>query len=130
MDMTMLSEGQLNNVRILTEFMQLKDRVRQLERKVDGGLPLGPCPSWCELAAGHSWDSIHDDGHQSRGHSGPSFGDIVSVGASEDDTAPGVLEFFVSVDPTVEVKVESIMDLAHLIQDLEEARAWLLCHDH
>ena len=63
------------------------DLITELDRlnaKRDAGdAPMPPCPEWCRLRPGHGWDSVHDDGHQSRGHGGPTFGVHVSIGSRE-----------------------------------------------
>jgi hypothetical protein len=54
------------------------------------GLPTvnRPCPSWCQLTAGHGWDSGTDGVDDSRGH-GLTIGDVpgghcgVSIGTIE-----------------------------------------------
>lgn len=84
------------------------------------------CPDWCTLPADHGWDSIHgeyDDlnARRSRGHQGPYFGDMVSVGSIEYDDGQHLYDVTVLPDRLVEDAQSAIELAGHLIA----AAAWV-----
>jgi hypothetical protein len=87
------------------------------------------CPDWCHLAPGHGVDSIHDDGRQSRGHAGPSFGRFVAVGSREFLDQPGVHTFDVGPGPEVEHEVETAADAIDLARCLIEGAQWVMARE-
>ncbi len=86
--------------------------------------PVIECPPWCTLRPGHGWDSIHDDGRNSRGHGGPEFGPYISASADEFADAPGVLEYVVELHAEY-VNVTDPSELVHLASQAGAAAQWL-----
>lgn len=82
------------------------------------------CPPWCTLEPGHAVDSLHDDGRQSRGHEGPTFGAHLTVSSVEFTDAPGVHVPFVYLHGEEPEDFDAIGLMLHARNALEAA-AWL-----
>ncbi len=66
-----------------------------------------PCPPWCELPAGHGWDSYETEtGRELRGH-GRGLGAHTGLGVTEYADEPGI-----TGTPSLHVYVEEVKDWA------------------
>lgn len=90
---------------------------------VDPNTP--PCPPWCTLEPHHGWDSTHDDGRESRGHSGPTFGRFVSVGSREFADRAGHHVMEIDVDEGIDGKIDDPEEARRFAADVIEAASWV-----
>lgn len=86
---------------------------------------MPPCPPWCTLEVGHTWDSVLDGGRQSRGHQGPSFGEYVSVGSREFADAIGEHKLEIDVHEGVDGNIDSPADALAFAADVVAAAQWV-----
>ncbi|WP_193607148.1 hypothetical protein [Nocardioides lijunqiniae] len=85
---------------------------------------LTACPPWCTLEPGHPWDSIHDDGRQSRGHGGPQFGRFLFAGSLEMETGEVTMDVEIHTEDK-QVNDLSVADLLDLAAHTVAAAEWL-----